>query len=249
MSVKNDPSMSVGDVLRYAVIAILVFILLLFGMKMWGKQKAEKEITRELQSLASTTSSFGQFYEADAKKSLFLSISRLHRAEKSLGITPRKLLNKVFNAKKKTGGVSDDSDRSTRRRVDPGESLIRTALLRNYENSKRLGLFDSSLSIEALARGEAPQIQTGPAAGKIVRIGFIIDPKVSPGIEKIIPNLIIGPPVPLDQVPTEFEIARAKRLASSLYNANLLEIKARDRIVEYYEKIATPPAPADEKAP
>ena len=239
--------MSVGDVLRYAFLALLFFILLIFGLKWWGKQKTGKQIVTELQSLTSTTSSFGQFYEADAQKSLFLTISYLHRGEKKLGLSPRDLLDKVFNTQKEGGGIFDQSDPSRPRRVDPGEALIRSAILRNYENSKRLGFFSQSLSLEALARGEAPQIQTGPASGKIARIGHIISPEVSPGIEKIIPNLIIAPPEREDHHPTEFEITRAKGLATSLYDASLLEGKARDRIIEHYKNIGTPPTPADEE--
>jgi len=234
--------MAVGDLLRYAFIALVFFVVLIFGLKWWGKQKAENELVRDLQSLTGATSSFGQFYEADAEKALFQTMSKFHLAEKELGLSPRELLDLVFHTEEE----SEQSGRSRSRRKDNGEFLIRSSLLRNYENSKRLGLFSNSLSFEALEGGEAPQIQSGPAAGSIVRISFIISPDVSPGIEKIIPNFIIGPLDKQDDDPTEFEITRAKRLANALYDANLLEAKSRDRIIQHYQNIASPPVPDEE---
>ena len=234
--------MAIGDLLRYAFITLIFLVLLAFGLRWWGKHKTQKEIVRDLQSLTSTTASFEQVYEADAKKSLFLAINQLHLAEKKLGLTPREMLDKVFETRKE-GGMFDPSDPSSSRRVDPGEALIREGLLRNYELSNRYGFFTDTLGMETLARGEAPQIQTGPASGKIADVGHVISPDISPGIEKIIPNLVIRPPGRSDAPPTEFEIAQAKLLANSLHDANILERKARDRIIEAYDQIGQEPEP------
>jgi len=236
--------MPIGDLLRYAFLTLLSLVLLAFGMKLWGKHKLEKQITHELESLTSTSSSFEQFYEADAKKSLFLTIYQLHLGEQKLGISPKELLDKVFDARKQDG-IFDRTDSSPSRRIDPAKALIRNGLLRNYENSKRLGLFKDSLGLEILARGEAPQIQSGPASGKVVAVGFIISPEISPGIEKVIPNFIIRPPGPDNPQATEFEIAQAKLLANSLHDSELLESKARDRIIKAYDIIGNPPEPVE----
>lgn len=237
--------MPVGDLLRYTFLTLLGLVLLAFGLKWWGKHKTEKQIVQELQSLTSSTSSFEQFYAADAQKTLFLTVYQMHLGETKLGLSSRDLLDKVFETRKK-GGMFDHSDPSNSYYDrNPAEDLIRTALQRNYANSKRLGLFSETLGLEALARGEAPQIKTGPATGKIVHVGFIISPEVSPGIEKLIPNFVIRPPDTEAAEPTEFDVAQAKLLASSLYSADLLEDKARERIIKHYDNLGKEAEPED----
>lgn len=231
--------MPLGDILRYAFLTLIFLILLVFGMKWWGKHKTQKEIVTELRALTSASSSFEQFNAEDTRKTLFRCLYQLHLAEKKVNLAPDATLNKVFKTPKEGGGLMSNSGSTRRPLRDYGEELTRDSLLHNYEKSNRLGVFGDSVGLEALKKGEAPQIKTGESAGRWLEVSFIIDPKVSPGIEKIVPNLVVGPPVKDRHKirPTEFDIAQAKRLAAALSNANRLERKALDRIVKYYDEL------------
>lgn len=231
--------MPVGDILRYAFLTLVALVLLIFGMKWWGKQRTEKEIVSELRSLTSASSSFEQFNAEDTRKTLFRTLYQLHRAEEELDMPPDEILDKVFKVPKQDGFLgSNDPTRYSNR--DAGENLVRSNLIANYEKSNRLGIFNDSVGLESLRKGEAAQIHTGEHLGRWVEVSFIIDPKVSPGIEKIVPNLVVGPPSKKDGSPTTtaFDIARAKKLANSLNLADQLEREAFNRIVQHYDEIA-----------
>ena len=206
------------------------------GLKFWGKHKTQKEIVAELQSLTSTSSSFEQFYEADAHKTLYRSMHLLHRAETELKKPPLETLNAVFGIRKP--GMFDDEDTGESALSD---QISRDGLLRNYDNCKRLGVFNDPLSRQALEKGEAPQIQEGPAAGDFAALQCIIDPAVAPGVEKIVPNLVISPPdKKKPETPNAFQIAQALKLIESLEYADLLEREAADELRAHYEGIGKP---------
>lgn len=240
--------MPLGDILRYAFLTFVFLILLIFGMKWWGKQRTQKEIVTELRALTSDSSSFEQFNAQDTRKTLFRTLYQLHLAENKLDLTPDVTLGKVFKIPKKDGFMSN-SDSSRSRRLSPGEELVRDSLMRNFEKSNRLGVFNDSIGLESLKKGEAPQITTGSFAGRWIEVGFIIDPKVSPGIEKIVPNLVVGPPTDKEKpaIPTEFDVARAKQLANALNNANQLEREALSRIIKHYDDVAVSKEPGQDK--
>ncbi len=237
--------MPLGDLLRYALLTLVALILLVFGMKWWGKQRTEKEIIAELRTLTSQSSSFEQFNAGDTRKTLFKTLYQLHLAEDKLGMAPDEALDKVFKVRKK-GGFMGGTDPDRYEYSNPGEKLVRNSLVSNYEKSNRLGIFTDSTGLEALKKGEPAQIQTGEFLSRWIEITFIIDPKVSPGIEKIVPNLVVGPPAKKEtkSPPTAFDIARAKQLASALNNANQLEREALYRIVKHYDEIAKTPESA-----
>ena len=44
-------AISVGDLIRYLVIGTIVLVLATFGLKVWNKQKLEKQIIKELRDL------------------------------------------------------------------------------------------------------------------------------------------------------------------------------------------------------
>ena len=156
--------MQIGDIIRYAVLTIVFLIVLIFGMKWWGKQRTEKEIVSELRVLTSPSSSFEQFNAEDTRKTLFMSLYQLHRAESELGLAPDETLDKVYNVKKGGFFSTDDSNDSYYRNYS--QELVRESLMRNYEMSNRLGLFDDSIALDALQKGESAQIQKGDSKGK-----------------------------------------------------------------------------------
>ena len=241
--------MSVGDLLRYLFMAAVAFVLLFVGLKIWGKQKAAKRVVRELRVLTNPTSSFEQLYAEDAQKALFQSMAILYRADTRLKTEPGEILQQVFHGKG-DGALFPTTDFGRDAYVDPRETLIRDGLLRNYQHCRTLGLFDDLQGLTALEDGEAPDISTGRDAGATVHIRHIIDPAVSPGVEKLIPNMVISPPPKGSRAKvTDLEIKQAKSLASLLTSARLIERDAEDRITEHYEKINAPPEPEPEPEP
>ena len=86
---------------------------------------------------------------------------------------------------------------------------------------------------------------------------FILNPSVSPGVERIIPNMIISPPN-LDEPdnPTDMQISQAKELVRALYDARIIERDTGDRLNQYYESfnsssepVAIPEAGAPAESP
>ena len=241
--------MPVGDILRYAFLTLVLLVLLVFGMKWLGKQRTEKEIVAELRTLTGPSSSFDQFNAEDTRKTLFRTLYQIHRADSELDIPPDEIFDIVFKVPKDDNflGGTDPSRDNNR---DPGQRLVRNSLIANYEKGSRLGIFSDTVSLDALRKGEAPQIHSGEHVGRWVELHPIIDPKISPGIEKIVPNLVVGPPAPKEQpaTPTAFDIARAKQLAGALDLANHLEREAFNRIVEHYDQLASGEAPGTDPA-
>ena len=233
--------MSVGDALRYLVFAIVGLVVLVFGMKFWGKQKTEKKIVRELRTLVNPTSSFEQMYAADAEKALLRAMAELNRAEVKLEMEPATVLEQVFHGKG-DGALFPIEGAGRDYTPDARETIIKEGLLRNYQHCRTLGLFEDSDAKKLLENGERPRIAKGPAKGSPVHLGFIIDPEVSGGMEKLIPNMVISPPPDArdDGVPNDLEIKQAKSLTSLLTRANLLERAAQDRILKHYDQFAKP---------
>ena len=92
-----------------------------------------------------------------------------------------------------------------------------------------------------MKEGGLPAIPGGPEAGQKPEIATLIDPAVSPGIDKVIANLEIRPPHAESSIPSDVEIAAAKQLARDLADAKVIEEPVRDRIIG---KLAPPPAKA-----
>ena len=88
-----------------------------------------------------------------------------------------------------------------------------------------------------MKKGDLPAIPVGPEAGKKPVVASLIDPAISPGIDKVIANLEIRPPQGERSAPSDIEIAAAKQLARDLGDAKIIEEPARDRIID---KLAEP---------
>lgn len=243
--------MSGSDFLRYLFMGAVGLVILVVGMKLWGKQKTEKRIVRELRVLANPTSSFEQIYPRDAEEALFKTLGQLHLAESKLEMDPGQTLEQVFRGKG-DGALFPQLDPGNDRYSDPRETLIREGLLRNYQHARTLGLFESPENLRLLREGDVPEIMAGPDEGKTVVIRYIIDPEVAPGVEKLIPNMIIAPPLRKQEEgapPTDFEIKQAKSLAGLLARSGLIENEAEDRIVAHYNQVNAPePEPEPERA-
>jgi hypothetical protein len=225
---------SISDILRYAVLLIIIIVVGLFVMSFLRKRRDHNALVDEMRSVVSDSGYYRQFYADDARKTLLRAMYLLHQAEQK-GQDPSRFLNEVL-------GVAGDSwlDRTG----DKPDSLSRTEALAdstlraNYENCRKLGLLDDAKSLETLAKGVPPTITIGPAAGKRATVYPIIDPALSPGIDKVLANLQIGPPRDTSQPLGDVEIAAARRLARTLQSAGIIDPAAQQRIETHLNKLS-----------
>ena len=246
---------SPGDLIRHIVAGVIVVALAIFGLKAWNKHKLEKEIVSELRDLAHPTTSFESTYEADATSSLFRSMALLYKTKDKLNKEPSEILREVFHGSDE-GALFENGGSGSNPSDDPQAEVISKGLLRNYQHCRTLGIFSDSENIRVLMAGKAPIIQKGPDSKSKASIRFILNPSVSPGAERIIPNMIISPPnLSESDKPTDMQISQAKELIRALYDARIIERDTGDRLNQYYESfnsvadpVVTPEAAAPEEA-
>jgi len=224
---------SINDILRYAVLLIIIVVVALFATSFLRKRREHKALVDEMRSVVSESSYYRQFYAADARRTLLRAMHLLHQAEQR-GKDPSRFLNEVL-------GVAGDSwlDRTDERPYSRSraEGLADSTLRANYEHCRKLGLLDDADALEALAKGELPNISIGPAAGKRLTVYPIIAPELSPGIDKVLANLELGPPRDASQPLGDVEIAAARKLARDLEQADIIDAEALRRILSRYDEM------------
>lgn len=218
---------------------ILALIVALYAIGYVKKRNKRAALVAELKSLSSDSSFFRQFYAEDAKKSLIRAVGVIAEANK-LGLEPETTINRGLGIDEKYFAVDEDND-------DPPlkESLIRSTLRANYENFRKLGYEADFHTLQMMGDGELPPVRTGPQAGAKAEVGTIIDPSLAPGLEKVMANLEIRPPKAKGVKMSDVEVATAKRLATDLSDAGIIEKIAAERIIE----ILTPKKPVPELPP
>jgi hypothetical protein len=236
-------SISVGDLIRYIVTGTIVLVLAIFGLKVWNKQKLEKQLIKELRHLAHPTTSFETVYADDGRGALFKSMGLLHKIKTELDKEPAEILKEVFHGDD-GGALFGKAQTGRNAYVDLREEIIRKGLLRNYHHCRTLELFSDGENRKALAEGKAPSFVREPSSGAKATVRYIIDPEVAPGVENLIPNMIISSPdFEARKKPTDFEIMQAKELIRELSGARLIEREAEDRLRQHYEQFNNPPEP------
>jgi hypothetical protein len=219
---------------------ILLLIALLFASRLWKTHQRKSAIVAEMKAISSDSAYFQQFNAADARKTLLRAISLMHEAER-LDLPHEDLIKRAFGIE--TGVFASDT---TSEDLTSRQILIRDNLLLNFINFTKLGYPPDPRLLIDFGKGEIPPIPSGTFQGKRAVIRPIIDPALSPGLEKILPNLQLAPPDSTDAPPTDLEVARAKRLARDLGNAGVIEEPVMERIIaalsEPREK-TTEPAP------
>ena len=105
----------------------------------------------------------------------------------------------------------------------PREKIIRSSFRANYENFLKLGYRADFHTLTAMKRGVLPPIPNGPGAGEIPVVASLIDPAISPGLDKVVANLEIRTPGPDGRILSDVETATAKQLARDLEEADLIE--------------------------
>jgi hypothetical protein len=222
-------------IITRAIFLIALIVAALYGSSFIKKKQRQSAIIAEIKSITSDSAFFNQFYSADAEKTLVKAIALMAEANNS-GIPPNELIDKGL-------GTQHEYFNAYEQKKEPPvrEKIIRATLLGNYENFRKLGYNADFHTLRDMKQGDLPVIPAGPESGKKPEIGTIIDPAISPGIERVLANLELRPPRPLKAKPTDVEIAAARQLARDLAEALVIEESARDRMLE---KLATPDAPA-----
>jgi hypothetical protein len=210
------------------IIAAMVAVLFVWGFI--KKKQRQSAITAELQSITSDSSFFQQFYPDAARKSLIRAIGLIAEAN-TLGLTPDTAIDRGLGIEEKFF-----ENEMEEYEIPVREKIIRTSLRSNYENFLKLGFKADFQTIAAMKEGELPAIPSGPQAGRKPEIANLIDPAISPGMEKVIANLEIRPPNPDNHKPTVIEIAAAKQLARDLSDARIIEEPVRDQIIQGLSK-------------
>ncbi len=213
-------------ILSRALTAIVLIVAILYGVGMFKKKQRKDAIIVDLKSVCSDSSFFRQFHAEDARKTLVRGVGLIAEA-KQLGIDPDKVIDGGLGIEEKYFAMDEDD-----KGVPIRESIIRSSLRANYENFLKLGYTPDFHTLQGMKDGELPPVRTGPSAGSRAEIGTIIDPKLSPGLDRVVANLEIRPPKKPGTPMSDVEIATAKQLAKNLSDAGVIETVAAERIIE-----------------
>ena len=213
-------------IITRAAFLIIVLVAILYGMRFVKKWQRQSAIVAELKSITSDSSFYQQFYAEDARKSLVRAIGLIAEAN-ALGLLPETTIARSQGIEKKYFNSDSDSDQPVAK-----VRIVTTSLRTNYENFLRLGYAVNVPTLNEMKSGKLPPIPSGPGSGKKPIIATLIDASISPGLEKVIANLEIRPPQSEGLPPTDIEIAAAKRLASELAEAGIIEDTVRKKITE-----------------
>jgi len=235
----SDPQTPISEYVKQGVFIIAIVAIALFGIKTCRKYQKKRQVVVELSTHSSESAAYEQFYQDNARQNLFKAMHQIHLGVE-LGMTPGELLDKVMN--KDSGEMfSTEEPKALSTRLE----LIRDALLSNYDNCLKLGIFDNQLNLDALKDGEFPTIAKGPSEGDEVIIDQIIPSYLLPGAEKLLPNLSIAPPLDAghdtSKNPSAFEIARSKLLVKELAAAGLIEKEVYAKVLKYYDTMTKAP--------
>ena len=213
-------------IITRAAFLIGILVAVLYGYSFFKKYQRKQAIIADLQSITSDSSFFQQFYVADARKALIRAIGLVAEAN-TLGVPPDQSINRGMGLTEKFF-VND----AERQEPPAREKIIRNCLRSNYENFLKLGYKPDFHTLDALSKGELPPIPAGPHSGRSPEIANLISPAISPGLEKVIANLEIRPPLGDDQKPTDIQVAAAKQLARDLESADIIEEPVREKILQ-----------------
>ncbi len=221
-------------ILTRAFFLIAALVVVLYGVSFIKRKQRQSAIVAELKSITSDSSFFQQFYAADAQKSLIRAIALMSEANQ-LGLSPDAAIDGGLGIERKYFTTDEDKKEPPAR-----DKIIRSSLRSNYENFLKLGYTPDFHTLLAMKSGDIPAIPSGPQSGQKPEIGTIIDPALSPGMERVIANLELRPARPENTKASDVEIASAKQLARDLQEAGLIEESARDRILEKLTPDAKP---------
>ncbi|MCH7227792.1 hypothetical protein [Haloferula sp. A504] len=214
----------VRDVLRLLFVGIAVLVGVLVALKQYRIYRDKGELVNEVRELTSEASFYRQFDAAGAESVLLRTVAAVEDA-RDLGLPPTELFDRVYERRKK-----DRFDYRSSQQYPVREQLVRRTLDQAHRAADELGLL-SSRYLKSLRDGEMPRTDAGRPV-----ILPLIDPAISPGFEKIVPNLEIHPPEtdPHREL-NAIQTAAARQLARDLERASLIEDSVADLILDRYK--------------
>ncbi len=215
----------VRDVLRLLFVIIALLVGGSVAMKQYRIYQQKAELVELVRELTSEASFYRQFDRAGAEKVLLRSVAAVEDA-RQLGLPPKELFDRVYEREEK-----DRYDYRSADHYPVAEQLVRRTLDHAHRAADDLGILKSQ-HLKDLRDGAMPRT----SAGKPVILP-LVDPDISAGLEKIVPNLEIHPPGtdPAKRRLDAIEIAAARELARDLADADLIEESVSDRILERYK--------------
>ena len=213
--------------LRLTIWGIILFFAFIYGSKHYKKFARKEKLVEEMRTIISDATFYRNLDAKSAHATFLKAIGMIDEAN-TLGMAPTVYFDQVFkhddDLKTQLGREYED--------LPARERLARETLMRGYQHALQSSMLDEPEKRALLAKGELPE--GDPKA----TIANVIDPTVSPGMEKIVPNLELRPVKAAGAPPTDLDVAAAKSLASELSAANVIEYEAEKRIVDHYLKNA-----------
>jgi hypothetical protein len=212
----------VAQILKLAVFGALALVAFGIGSKHYKRHARKTELLSEIRTLVSEASFYRSLGADQARATLLRGAALLDEA-KSLGLEPSACLDLVFQREPGPEASFDEfADFPIR------EKMARETLLRTYQHATQLNLFDAPDARAALAAGSLPEISPKPT------IVTLIDPAISPGLEKVVPNLELRPAGAAAETATDIGIAAALNLAADLCSARIIDHEAEQRIRHHF---------------
>lgn len=220
-------------ILTRAVMVIIFIVMTLYVVGFVKKKNRQSAIVSELKTLSSESSYFNQFSAEEAQKSLIQAIGLIADARNN-GLEPQTTIERSLGIEKPYFKMEEDGDGPNVR-----QSMIIKSLRTNYENFLKFGYEADFHTLQSMSQGTLPPVRKGSRAGQRPEIDYIVDPALSPGLEKVLANLEIQPTKADKKKLTDIQIAVSKTLVMSLADARVIDEVAEKRILKDLERQAS----------
>ncbi len=211
-----------ATLLKWAIFLVIAVFAVGYGSKHYKKHARKEALVAEMRTAVSEASFYRSITEEGARGVLLSGVAKIEEA-KTLGLEPSAYFDRVF---KHESGKKIDGDEF--HDYPAREKLARETLLRAHQHAIELGLLATPENRKSMAAGEMPEVEAKPV------IACIIDTTISPGIEKVVPNLELRPSAAKTGPRTDLEIAAGRNLAGDLYSAQIIDREAEARISEHF---------------
>lgn len=208
--------------LKWSAFVVIAFIAFVIGSKHYKKHARKEALAAEMRTLVSDATFYHSVTEKDARSVLLRGIAMVDEA-KSLGLEPKAYFDKVFEREKGLLSTEEDDKEDDH---PMREQLARTSLTRGYQHALQLDLLADDRGRVAMAEGKLPEVSPVPS------FAHIIDPALSSGLEKVVPNLVLRPAGTVEEKPTDLEVAAARQLAGDLLSARVIDRQTEKRILD-----------------
>jgi hypothetical protein len=213
----------VAAILKWALYGLIAFMTFIFVSRHHKRETRKDEIVADMRGLVSEASFYRAISEKDARTTFLRGIALLYDA-KQLGMEPAAVFNRVFEREDKDKSASGDEFEDYPSR----EKLARESLTRAYQHAEQLGLLAGPEEVAALRQGELPSTPVRTA------IICVIDPAISPGLEKVVPNFELRPFDNKNAAPNDTDIAAARNLATALVSSQIIDRETEEKIHRHF---------------